>query len=336
MSAPGRLLELLSGQPQSAAELTEQLGSGPKELEALMEQLKGAGVPLEESAHGHALAPGTPTPALMRAAGFADYRYLAQVGSTQDELRRWADDPISPAPAGAVVLAETQTAGRGRRGRNWQTERQPGSGLTFSVLLPKVSLAELPLVPLAAGVALREACRAALPPGAARPSLKWPNDLLTPQGRKLAGSLLEVEWRGSAVRRAVLGIGLNISAAPEGAACLADLAPHPNRAEVLVSLLRQLPKWLTAAPERLLAAWRSDNLTLGQAVRVQTAAGLIVGQAQDLTERGELLVLSESGELLTIGAGDVALIGALEEAAELHSGPHFSRSPSPHTQKEPT
>ena len=226
--------------------------------------------------------------------------------------------------------------GAGGAGAAGRPSAEPGSGLTFSVLLPAVSPADLPLVPLAAGVALREACRAALPPGAARPSLKWPNDLLTPQGRKLAGILLEVEWRGPAVRRAVLGIGLNISAAPEGAACLADLAPHLNRAEVLVSLLRQLPKWLMAAPERLLAAWRSDNLTLGRAVRVQTAAGLVVGQAQDLTERGELLVLSESGELVTIGAGDVALVGRLQGAAELHSGPHFSRSPSPHTQKEPT
>lgn len=100
--------------------------------------------------------------------------------------------------------------GRGRRGRAWTPV--PG-GLTFSVLLrgggedgqTPLTLPELALMPLAAGVAVQAACGAG--------GLKWPNDLLAPDGRKLAGILLEADLRGEEARRAVLGIGLNVSGA---------------------------------------------------------------------------------------------------------------------------
>ncbi|AWN24721.1 biotin--[acetyl-CoA-carboxylase] ligase [Deinococcus irradiatisoli] len=308
-----RFIEALdSAQPEAA--LAQPLSLSPGELQTLALEARQLGVPVESSGAGYALAAGTPTPAALRAEGFTGaYRYLAQVGSTQDEVRRWADDPHDPAPPGAAVLAETQLAGRGRRGRVWQPT--PGQALTFSVLLPAEVLSpdSLPLLPLAAGVALREACLGRLPPGTAAPGLKWPNDLLAPDGRKLAGILLEAELRGGSVRRAVLGIGLNVTSAPPGAACLADLAPgYPlNRAALLASLLRSLDLWCRVPGSEVRQAWQAANVTLGRDVQVQAAGGLVQGRACALTEWGELQVLTPQGQTLTIGAGDVELVGAL-------------------------
>ncbi|WP_293909321.1 bifunctional biotin--[acetyl-CoA-carboxylase] synthetase/biotin operon repressor [Deinococcus sp.] len=342
---PARLLPLLAETPQSGAVLAAQLGVGRVTVHSLAHDLLAAGVPLLISRRGYAVAPGTPTPAALRRAGFSGpYRYQAQVGSTQDELRGWAEHPTDPAPSGAALLAESQRAGRGRRGRTWLSadrssadgssadgqdsngagQHLSGTGLTFSVLLRPTSLSSLPLLPLAAGVALRDACRAVLPPDSPQPGLKWPNDLLSAGGLKLAGVLLEADLRGEEVRRAVLGIGLNVSAAPPGAAALVDLAPgwSVSRAELLARILRELGKWQGAAPGAILDAWRSGNLTLGRAVRVQTPGGPVVGVARDLGPGGELLVRSDSGQILSIGAGDVELIGSLKSP-----GPPQSRSP---------
>ena len=167
-------------------------------------------------------------------------------------------------------------------------------------------------------MALREACLDFLPAAAQPLGLKWPNDLITPEGRKLAGILLEAEVRGGSVRRAVLGIGLNVTAAPGGAACLADLAPGQSwhRAELLAAILRALAHWLSAPDAEILAAWRGANLTLGRRVQVQTSGGPVSGWASALTGSGELQVVTDAGELLVIGAGDVELIGALTAKPE--------------------
>lgn len=324
--SPLSLLDALTEQPQSFSGLAAHLGLSLAQLEQQASELLELGVPLQNSAAGLAVASGTPTLRAMRAAGFAGaYRYLPQVGSTQNEVRAWADDPVQQAPTGAVVLAEQQLAGRGRRGRNWAGQRQPGSALLFSVLLRPDSLTEQPLTelalwPLTAGVALQEACLSVLPTGSGGLGLKWPNDLITPSGRKLAGILLEAEFRSGAAQRVVLGIGLNVTAAPElaggVATCLADLLPAQtaftfNRAELLAAVLSSLTNWLSASKNDILAAWRSASFTLGQDVRVQTSSGPVSGRALDLNDQGELLVRVGTGQILAIGAGDVELIGAL-------------------------
>lgn len=337
-----QLLDLLNEQPQTAELLAQQLAqqfNQPASISDLAAQLSDLGVPLQRQVGGYALAAGTPTAAAVRAAGFAgEYRYLAQVGSTQDEVRRWADDPQRPAAAGAVVLAESQRSGRGRRGRTWNAASLPhnpvpitpaGSALCFSVLLPSLPPETLPLLPLIAGVALQQACCTVLPADTLQPKLKWPNDLLSPSGAKLAGILLEAEWRGGTLRRAVLGIGLNVTAAPNlsadtntqitnTAACLADLMPAPhlaantlNRAKLLAAILQALEVWLSAPRSEVLAAWRANTATLGRTVRVQTANGVISGLASALTDLGELQILTDDQQLRTISAGDVELIGAL-------------------------
>lgn len=320
---PQRLLPLLTAEPQTGEALGRQLGVGRVTIHTLAKKLQEEGVPLLTTRGGYALEAGTPAPALVERRGqFGQaMRYFGTLESTQDEIRRWADswadDPLDDTPAaaphGAVVLAECQTGGRGRRGKVWQS---PPQTLMFSLLLLRgsdgvspLNLGGLALLPLAAGVALQEAAGVG--------ALKWPNDLLTPDRRKLAGILLEADLRGEEARRAVLGIGVNVAQAPAGAACLAEFRPDLTRAQLLGDLLWALEYWLAQPPATVLAAWRERNQTLGQAVQVSTPRGLLSGVAHDLDAQGGLIIQTPSGQQHTIHAGDVQLVGTLTAEAAL-------------------
>lgn len=188
-----------------------------------------------------------------------------------------------------MCVADYQTAGRGRLGRSW--EAPPGSALLCSVLMqPSLPVDRLHLV--TAAVAL--AGRAAAAP--LEPVIKWPNDLLL-DGRKLAGVLAEAElpW-------VVAGIGMNLSWAPEGAACL---GPGADRDAVLDALLAELgamaDDW-SVVPAR----YRAACATIGQPVRVEMPdpADSFTGVAADVTDDGHLLV--DVGMCLrTVAAADI-------------------------------
>jgi BirA family biotin operon repressor/biotin-[acetyl-CoA-carboxylase] ligase len=215
------------------------------------------------------------------------------VDSTQDVLRALAR---VGAPEGSLVLAEVQQKGRGRRGRVWLSE--PGKSLTFSLLLrPGLPLSGLGLLPLLAGVALAEAVGLG--------GLKWPNDLLSPDGRKMAGVLLEAEVQGEEVAFALLGVGVNVLSAPPGAAALAEWGLG-NRREVLARFLERFFALypLLLEPQALLERWRKRSLTLGRRVRVLTPRGPVEGLAEDVLPDGSLLVGG-----VRVGAGDVELVG---------------------------
>ncbi|WP_291427001.1 biotin--[acetyl-CoA-carboxylase] ligase [Deinococcus sp.] len=328
-----RLLSLLTDLPQSGKRLGAALGVGRVTVNTLAHKLTAQGVPLVITRGGYALEPGTPAPQLVEpllagGGGFGRaMRYLGTVDSTQDEVRRWADEPGHPAPHGAVVVAEQQSQGRGRRGRVWDTTH---GTLVFSVLLRgagdgahaggaqagPLALGRLALLPLAAGVAVYDACAAAgtgtTPPIAI--GLKWPNDLLSTDGRKLAGILLEADLRGEEARRAILGIGLNVASAPPGAAHLREFRPSVTRAAVLAALLAALEHWLAQPAEAVLSAWKERSLTLGQRVEVGTPRGPVTGIARDLDAQGSLLVEAPDGVIHTVYAGDVQLVGWLQPA----------------------
>ncbi|MFW8627127.1 biotin--[acetyl-CoA-carboxylase] ligase [Deinococcus sp. ME38] len=317
---PDRLLPLLTDHPQTGDTLGQALGVNRVTVNTLARQLIDAGVPVQVTRAGYALPPGTPTPPLTPRSGTLGQamRYHGTVTSTQDALRAWADHPDQPAPHGAVMVAERQTAGRGRRGRSWDTTH---GTLVFSVLLTRnlrggpLTLADLPLMPLAAGVAVQRAAGVG--------GLKWPNDLLAPDGRKLAGILLEADLRGEEARRAVLGIGINVTAAPRDAAHLSALrapgTPEPTRAALLGTLLNELERALAAPPAQTLRDWRTANVTLGRPVLIHTHEGSLEGVATDLDAQGSLIVTTAGGPR-TVSAGDVQLVGTLAPDAA-QSGP---------------
>lgn len=228
--------------------------------------------------------------------------------STQDAVRTWAR---ARRPEGLALVADEQTEGRGRLGRSWIAE--PGHAVLLSVLLrPKVPPARVPLVALATSVAVRMATRGRL-------GIKWPNDLLAADGRKVAGILCETEVTGGRVDWVVAGIGLNVLAAPADvpeAGWLDDLGPAIRREELVVDLIAMTLAWTRRVeedPERVLRAWRHGSATLGRRVRV----GEVEGVAEDVAEDGALLVRDDGGEVRRIVAGDVQLVPGLDDDTEL-------------------
>lgn len=225
-------------------------------------------------------------------------RWLATAGSTNDVLR---DLARSGAPHGTAVATDHQTAGRGRQGRPW--EMPVGAGLALSVLV-RMPLAptRVPLVGFAAAVAAVQACGASY-------ALKWPNDVLAPDGRKVAGILAEAEWEATTLAFVVVGIGVNVNAAPDlpAATSLAAVGDPPPIRMLTDRITRDLLTWcdaLAGDPAALLAAWRA-RARLGVQVRV----GEVEGIAEDVDEGGALLVRSPRGSVVRVLAGDVEPIG---------------------------
>jgi BirA family transcriptional regulator, biotin operon repressor / biotin---[acetyl-CoA-carboxylase] ligase len=233
---------------------------------------------------------------------------VRQTGSTNADLLRRGG------PEGQVLVAEEQTAGRGRMGRSWVS--QPGAALTFSFLLRPAAVppGRRGWLPLLTGVAAVAAVRGVCGLDA---TLKWPNDVLI-GGRKLAGIL--AEQSGDFV---VIGIGLNVAttpdALPSGAGglrgtSLAIEGADVSREVLLAEILRQLERWYLAFrddpdPERsgILAAYRPLCGTLGRQVRVELPGGkVLVGRAEDVDLDGRLLVREPGAPLSApVSAGDV-------------------------------
>src|SRR5215213_687611 len=192
---------------------------------------------------------------------FDDVRWVEETDSTNTRL---LEEARAGAPEGVVLVADHQTAGRGRLGRRW--EAPPGSSLLVSVLLrPDVPVDRGHLVTMAAGLAASDACEAV---AGVRPGLKWPNDLVVDDA-KLAGLLAESVVDGERLGALVVGMGLNVTAAPaEGATCLADHADRPvERRELLEAWLGRLDARLDDL-DAVRADYRPRCATLGRQVRV--------------------------------------------------------------------
>jgi BirA family transcriptional regulator, biotin operon repressor / biotin---[acetyl-CoA-carboxylase] ligase len=198
--------------------------------------------------------------------GEAKLLHLESVTSTQDVAR---DLPI-----GSVVIADHQTAGRGRLEHRW--EAPPGTALLASFVL-----APNPLLSLAAGVAAAEACGRDV-------RLKWPNDLLL-AGRKLGGILVE-----ATPSKAICGIGINLTWAPDGAASLGQ-----PRDQLMERLRPAVERWCSAPSNDVLTRWRELSDTLGRRVRVELPDRAFEGIADDIGAGGELIV---DGEVISAGS----------------------------------
>jgi BirA family biotin operon repressor/biotin-[acetyl-CoA-carboxylase] ligase len=237
--------------------------------------------------------------------------WYEELGSTSDRAKELADEG---AEHGEVVIAEAQTAGRGRRGRSWASP--PRKNLYFSVVLrpelPPSRAAELTLV---ASVALCDALRQA---GVAA-GIKWPNDLLA-SGRKIAGVLTELAAEPDRVHWVVIGAGINVNARAEdfpeeiradATSVLIERGEPAPRALLAAACFTALEGWIDRHAEEGFApvrdAWRARNVTLGRRVTVRTDGREIAGVAEDIDETGALLVRGPAG-LERILSGDVALL----------------------------
>jgi BirA family biotin operon repressor/biotin-[acetyl-CoA-carboxylase] ligase len=260
---------------------------------------------------------------------FDDVRWVVETGSTNADVMALIRDG---AAEGVVVVADHQTAGRGRRGRTW--EAPPGASLMATVLLrppaDRAGLCTLALA-IAASEAIEDLTGLVVP-------LKWPNDLVWAGGggapdRKLAGILAEAEWPAGAQAAAgwvapassqrvgvAAGIGINVAwgdGFPEDlratAVALDELtapAAPPERGDLLAALLGRLEAGYAAllgagGPEALLDRWRRRTATLGRWVRVDLGADDLEGRAVDVSPEGHLVVETLDGERRTLAVGDV-------------------------------
>lgn len=223
--------------------------------------------------------------------------YRATVGSTNEWARQLGQDGE---PDGTLVLADEQTAGRGRRRRRWVSP--PGKGIYASVLLvpPASSLDAGAAVQLAAGIAIAESVASLLPHP---PALRWPNDCYC-AAAKLAGVLVEVGMTGDGTDFLVCGMGINVNHVAEDfpaelrdrATSLRLLAGHDMpRLPLLVEILQSLERWDDIGRLHGMAPVRDRWLELspesrGGRVEVLTERGRLEGTAEGLSEGGGLLV----------------------------------------------
>ncbi len=239
---------------------------------------------------------------------------VAETGSTNSDLisRASRGAPI----AGAVLIAEHQTAGRGRQGRSWSAARYAQITMSVAIDAEGVPTDAWGWLPLATGVAIVDTVTDL----GVDAGLKWPNDVLA-GGGKLAGILAEV---AAEQRVVVVGLGLNVSLTADevgvaGVTSLAGLGvAAPDRQRLVVRLLSELGRRVAAwrgaggADPELVADYRARSLTLGMAVRALLPGGReILGVARNVDDQGRLSIDTD-GQITTVAAGDIVHLRAAE------------------------
>lgn len=238
--------------------------------------------------------------------------HFEAVGSTMDEASRMA---AAGAPEGTVVVADSQTAGRGRRNREWTSS--PGQDLLLSVVLrPRPAI--VPELLMLAALAAANTTKAV---AGVTPSIKWPNDVRV-NGRKVCGVLADTVQQGDGGLVTVIGVGLNVNmdytaaaALPQPASSLRTLAGREiPRADTLRVLLGHMDAMYMSLlrGETLLPEWRSMLETLGSHVEVtvgdpSSPDRVIRGLAEDVDDMGRLLVRDQDSRVWPVSAGEVTL-----------------------------
>lgn len=230
------------------------------------------------------------------------------VFSALDSTNRWA---LQQGQCGDVCLAEQQTAGRGRRGRQWQSP--PGVNLYLSVrwcftLVPQ----HLSLLSLVTGLAVAEALEDCAIHGH---GLKWPNDVYY-DGRKLGGILLEAV---GSLEHVVMGIGLNVNMLPDMVAgidqpwiSLQHITGRPvERNRLAAAVLRRLFKRLQAFPTLDIAQfqqeWRQRDVLLGHQVQAFSGTETLQGLASGIDDQGQLRIILTDGLIKNLSSADVSV-----------------------------
>jgi BirA family transcriptional regulator, biotin operon repressor / biotin---[acetyl-CoA-carboxylase] ligase len=251
------------------------------------------------------------------------------VDSTNRALHSLADRGVGE---GTVVLAERQTAGRGRHGHPWFSPE--AANLYVSALFrPRLALRELPTFAPIASLALAEAVWCEGAPA----RIQWPNDVVV-GGRKVGGVPVETAAAGDRVTRVILGIGVNLNveraaleAALGGAAAAAAslrevLGREIDRNAFAAALLNRLDKWhrtlLTRGPAAVLAAWQARDVLRGRRLEVRAETGVWTGRGRGIDGDGSLLVEDDAGNTHRLLTGGVRLLET--EPEEVHPWPSAS------------
>jgi BirA family biotin operon repressor/biotin-[acetyl-CoA-carboxylase] ligase len=217
-------------------------------------------------------------------------------------------------PEGTVVIAETQTGGKGRLGRKWIS---PKGNLYLSVVLrPNIPIQKAPLITLTGAVAVALAIRKTC---GLEAGIKWPNDILV-SGKKVSGLLTEMSAEQDRIRHIVLGIGVDVNmdmselpleVRSQTTTLAAEAGAKINRIVLLQQVLRDLERWyqeFLAHEGAVLEEWKKLNITTGNRITVSGAGEALDGLAQGVDRDGRLIVRLDDGTIRTVAAGDVMIV----------------------------
>ncbi len=240
--------------------------------------------------------------------GRVGYHHFKELSSTNDKAKILAAEGCAE---GTLVVAEAQTAGRGRLGRSWHSPL--GSGLYFSLILrPDFAPHLAPRITLLGGVAL---CLAIRELTGVKAGIKWPNDVMV-RNRKVGGILTEMEAEADAIHHLILGFGVNINmencdlpAPLKATSLMLETGKRQSRAQILARILWEVEEsWNRLLKEGfgpIADAWRHMSVTLGRLVGVETEGGVVVGRAKDIDEQGALLLTDQGGHPHRVTHGEV-------------------------------
>jgi BirA family biotin operon repressor/biotin-[acetyl-CoA-carboxylase] ligase len=242
------------------------------------------------------------------------FQYRPYTESTQDDARnmmlRWRQ------PNGTIVLAESQSAGRGRAGRQWVSPPDVNLHFTLSLMVQDMDPRPLAYVtPLAISLAVEEVAKAK--GGRLQADLKWPNDVQL-RGKKVGGVLIEFAENQDGEAMALIGAGINVNLDPDEFPEISDIATsmaddlgfEVPREEVLAAFANHFEElWEEAksGSRKPFEAWKARLVTLGAEVTATGADGAIEGVAVDVNDDGTLVIQTRDGGRVTVEAGDVTL-----------------------------
>ncbi len=226
--------------------------------------------------------------------------------STNMRAREWAEGAPHPAPHGAIVLADEQTAGRGRLGRAWVSS--PGQNLLFTLILrPRPETVARGMLPLATALAIADTINQFL--GMPSAEIKWPNDVLI-GGRKCAGVLMEA----ISDKAVLIGIGLNVNEAafPEAlqnrsTSLLLESGQRMDRRALFSGLTTRLQEWIYQSDEHVLASYQARVSGIGDPIELSYGQKTIRGMMSGIHSDGGLILKTDKGENVYY-AGDVTLL----------------------------
>ena len=323
-----RILEELkanNGQPISGEEISRRLGISRTAVWKHINRLRSEGYSIESQTNsGYRLSASPDVLSLSELEPLLDTRiigrsiiYLDSTASTNMYAKKTAEEPFQE---GTVIIAEEQTAGRGRLGRQWVSPK--GKGIWMSLLLkPDILPADAPKLTIAAAQAVSRAlwkcCR--LDAG-----IKWPNDIVV-SGKKLCGILTEMSAEADEIKSVVVGIGINVNLdAEDFGPEISDIATSVrlqkgsivSRKLLAASVLNEFEKVYDIFVQEgtikpFLEEYKSRSAVLGKEIRVISKKEEIIGLAEDISEEGHLVVKLPDGTQKEIMSGEVSVRGLL-------------------------
>lgn len=239
--------------------------------------------------------------------------YYSETGSTNDEAFALG---IAGAPEGVVVIADSQSRGKGRFKRSWYSPS--GENIYTSIILrPQIESSISSRIPIMAGVAVAETLNYYCPN---RIKLKWPNDVLI-NNKKVCGILLQAKIANGEISFIVLGIGINVNIAynqlseeiRDSATSLSmESGGEISRQELIISLYENLGKWYKQLLQKgfnpIKQKWLELTPMIGKTVQVKFKDETIEGKASDLDDDGSLILLAEGHKIIKISAGDATIV----------------------------